>query len=204
MKNKWNKIITDSLTIGSGEIRRIIDSYDQNRIEKIISMILDESRNNILLTGAGTSGTAALKIVHSFRCQELPAFFISAEDALHGASGAVQERDLVFVISKGGESKSINKFAEIAKQRGAVVVGITNEKKSTLGQLSDEIMLLNVKQESDSLNLLATSSHLCVVSLFDAICRVIMVERGFSGESFLYIHPEGEVGSKLAHKNKRG
>lgn len=196
MKNKWDSIIRKSLLNSANEIKRIAHSFDGVSFANIINMIMGGS-GNIVVTGAGVSGVAARKIVHAFRSQELPAFFLSPADALHGASGVIQKDDLFIVISNGGKSKEINLLTNIAKKRGAVVLSVTSDPDSELGKMSDELLIISVQQESDSLNLLATASINCVIAVFDAICRVIMVERHFTKQNFAIIHPEGRVGEQI-------
>lgn len=55
----------------------------------------------------------------------------------------------------------------------------------------------HVKQEIDPLNMLATTSIVLVLALFDAICACLMARTGFSKETLLAVHPGGDVGMAL-------
>ena len=200
--NKERKTIIDSsITIAARELDNLSKSVDNEAIDTLIEHLLCTSKvGNILVSGVGTSGIAANKIVHSLRCQNLPAFFLSPGDSLHGASSAIQPNDLLIVISNGGTSDTVNKTAKIAKERHARVIAVTANKESELARIADNIVFVKVEQESDCLGLLATSSILCVIALFDAICSVIMSEKHFSKEEFSHIHPDGKVGQMIAKK----
>ena len=45
--------------------------------------------------------------------------------------------------------------------------------------------------------MLATSSTLAVISVFDAICIILMSWMNYTKEQFAIIHPEGAVGERL-------
>ena len=202
MKPERKAILKRSLWISSQEIAHLIDSINYYDINFLVEKILKTSSvGNILLSGVGTSGVAAHKIVHSLRCQNLPAFFLSPGDALHGASGVIQPNDLYIVISNGGTSDTVNKSAKIAKEREAFVIAITGDCESELCRIADAKVLVKVEKESDYMGLLATSSILCVIALFDAVSSVIMSERHFTKEMFSHIHPEGKVGQVILKKH---
>jgi D-arabinose 5-phosphate isomerase GutQ len=150
----------------------------------------------------GTSSIAAKKIVHGLRCQGLPAFFLSSEDSLHGASGAVKAGDLFIAISNGGTSTAVNQSTKIAQERGAFVIAITADEGNPLAMIADSLVIVKVQQESDYIGFLATSSILCVIALFDAVCSVIMAEKNFTKEKFSRIHPEGKVGLDITKKDE--
>ena len=203
MKEEHKQILVKSLTITSQEVERLRTSVNFEELDMLLDAILKRAETgNILLTGVGTSGVAAQKVVHSLRCQQLPAHFLSPGDALHGAAGVVHSGDLLIVISNGGNSHTVNKTAEIAKKRGAQVLAVTAQKTSELAQIADDIVLVRVENESDHAGLLATASIICVIALFDAVSSVIMFERNFSKEGFSQIHPEGRVGFEISRTNE--
>jgi D-arabinose 5-phosphate isomerase GutQ len=52
--------------------------------------------------------------------------------------------------------------------------------------------------------MLATSSTLAVLAVFDAIAIALMYVTGYSKEKFAVIHPGGAVGEKLRHGHSAG
>jgi D-arabinose 5-phosphate isomerase GutQ len=185
-----------SLLNTAHEIERLAAHVDRSSLEKLTGSILD-CKGTIILSGAGTSSIAAQKIVHSLRCMEFPSYFLDPLDALNGAAGSVQNKDLVIVISNGGETRDVNLFARIAGERGAYVYAVTKSQDSELAGIADEVFIISVEHESDAEDLLATASISCVIAVFDAIGTVLQTERHFSKQRFAYIHPEGSVGLML-------
>jgi D-arabinose 5-phosphate isomerase GutQ len=68
---------------------------------------------------------------------------------------------------------------------------------SPLAKNADIIIPLKVKKESDKYNVMATSSFVATIAIFDAMLVAIMEETGYRLEQFALIHPGGAVGALL-------
>ena len=159
--------------------------------------LISKCKGKIVTSGAGTSAAAAKKISHSLSCIERPSFFLTPSDAVHGSLGAVTEKDVVILISKGGNTKEIVSLIVPLKNKKAYIIGVTENYDSILSKKSDQVLRIKVKKEADSFNMLATSSSLAVIAVFDAICVAVMELTGYTKERFAVIHPEGAVGERL-------
>ena len=67
---------------------------------------------------------------------------------------------------------------------------------------ADLLLKVRVDREPDEFNMLATSSTLAVIAVFDAICIALMKYMDYSKEQFAVIHPSGAVGDRLLGKEK--
>ena len=67
------------------------------------------------------------------------------------------------------------------------------------GGNSDELTRL-LPGLADPLNMLATTSILLVLAIFDAACACLMSESGYSKETLLAVHPGGDVGLTLSRE----
>jgi len=159
-------------------------------------------QGHILTSGAGTSNSVASRFAHLLSCCGTPALFIHPGDSQHGLSGAVTERDLLFCISKGGETTEVNHLAKIAKSRGANLISILENSDSTLGKLSDVVICVRAPSDSDPYGMIATGSSLFNAALCDALCEVLLEMRDYSKEKFSETHPGGAVGLKLASEDE--
>ncbi len=151
----------------------------------------------IVTAGVGTSAVAARKIAHTLSCVERPAFFLSPGDAVHGALGSVQTKDVAILISKGGGTREIVDMIPAVKAKKACLIGVTEDAFSVLARESDIHMRVKVEREADPFDMLATSSTVAVIAVFDAICIAIMDQTGYSRAQFALIHPGGAVGKRL-------
>ena len=178
------------------EIARLPASVDRGAFTRCVQLIAD-CRGRIVTTGCGTSAAAARKIAHSLSCIERPAFFLSPADAPHGAMGAVQPDDVVILVSKGGGTAELVGLLPSLKAKRAFLIAVTENEHSPLATQSDLVLRVKVQREADSFNMLATTSTMAVVAVFDALCIALMEHTGYTREQFAVIHPHGAVGERL-------
>jgi arabinose-5-phosphate isomerase len=168
-----------------------------------VAKLMLNCQGHILAAGAGTSCAMAQRFAHLLACCGTPALFISAANAVHGGAGAISENDLVYIISKGGQSEEINTFAQIARDRGATIVAHTERPDSPLAKLSDAMVHVAAPQGVDPYGMIATGSSLMNGAVCDVLCVLLLELRGYTQEQFGHTHPGGAVGAKL-EADKRG
>jgi D-arabinose 5-phosphate isomerase GutQ len=162
----------------------------------VVDLLLN-CTGHVLVTGAGTSHAVAQRMAHLLSCSGTPALCIDAGAGLHGGSGAIKAGDVVYIISKGGQSREINQFAQIGKDRGAVIIAQTEAPDSPLGRMSDAVLKVKAEDGVDPFGMVATGSSLVNAAAGDALCAVLLKLRGYSREDFGQTHPGGAVGMKL-------
>jgi D-arabinose 5-phosphate isomerase GutQ len=151
-------------------------------------------QGHVLVTGAGTSHAMAERFAHLLSCVGTPALCISAADGLHGGAGAIKEGDVLYVISKGGQSDEVNRFVEIAKGRGARVIAQTESATSPLAMMSDAVYCARTVGDVDLYGMIATGSSLVSAAAGDVLCALLLALRGYTKEAFGATHPGGAVG----------
>ncbi|MBM4025805.1 MAG: SIS domain-containing protein [Planctomycetes bacterium] len=167
-----------------------------DQLAQVAQMLLD-CPGHVLIAGAGTSRAVAQRFAHLLACCGTPALFISAADAIHGGAGSVTSRDILYIISKGGQSTEINRFAQIAKDRGARIIAHTEQPDSPLGRLSDAVFHIVAPESVDPYGMIATGSSLTNAAACDALCVLLLELRGYTKDQFGQTHPGGAVGVKL-------
>ena len=172
------------------------------QLATVAQMLLD-CPGHVLIAGAGTSRAIAQRFAHLLACCGTPALFISAADAIHGGAGSVTDRDIVYIISKGGQSTEINKFAQIAKGRGARIIAHTEKPDSPLGRLSDAVFHIVAPESVDPYGMIATGSSLTNAAACDVLCVLLLELRGYTKGQFSQTHPGGAVGVKLEMEKGR-
>jgi arabinose-5-phosphate isomerase len=155
------------------------------------------TQGHVLVGGAGTSKAIAQRFAHLLCCSGQPAVFLHPADSLHGASGAVRAEDTIVLISKGGSTAEVNRFAAIAKQRGARLIAFTEAPESELGRMADVAVRIKIPADSDPFGMVATSSSLAIAAVADAVCEAILFEKGYTREAFASTHPGGAVGQRI-------
>lgn len=196
IKKEFWKEIENVWEIESETIKKLGSSIDKKELLNVIEAII-HCKGKIVTSGSGTSAAAAKKISHSLSCIEKSSFFLCPSDALHGGLGSVNVNDLVILISKGGNTNEIICLVEPLKKKKVKIIAVTENYNSILAKNSDIVLKIKVEKEADKFNLLATSSTLAVIAVFDAICVFLMEYLNYSKEQFAIIHPGGAVGEKL-------
>jgi len=179
-------------------IATLLDQFDQSFVEAVQALLACEG--HVLVAGAGTSHAIAYRLAHLLSCCGTPALFIHPGDAQHGGAGAITSRDILFLISKGGETLEVINLAKIARQRGTKVIALTENPTSSLAQLSDIVVRVSVPSGVDPFEMIATGSSLINAAWGDALCVVLLQLRGYTKEEFGKTHPGGAVGKRLSEQ----
>ncbi|MGK3140991.1 SIS domain-containing protein [Pantoea sp. C2G6] len=158
-------------------------------------------QGKIAVTGVGTSGIAARKIAHMLACVEQPAVYLSATDAAHGDLGFMRSDDLMILISRGGNSEELTRLLPTLESKGVMIISVTENPDSAIARAASLVIKTHIQREIDPLNMLATTSIVLVLAVFDALCGAIMRRNGFDQQRLLKVHPGGNVGKILREKD---
>lgn len=155
------------------------------------------SDGRVIVTGVGKSANIATKVVATLNSTGTPAIFMHAADAIHGDLGIIQENDTVICISKSGNTPEIKVLVPLIKASGNVLMGLTSNRDSFLGQQSDYVLHAFVEKEACPNNLAPTTSTTAQLVMGDALAMSLLDLRGFSSKDFARFHPGGSLGKKL-------
>jgi len=194
-EQKIMEIATEVINLESGAVARLVEQLKPSLVQAAQAML--DCKGHVLVSGSGTSHAVALRFAHLLSCSGTPALFLHPGDSQHGASGAVRAEDVLGALAKGGETVEVNFLVNVARERGATVIGITEKPASTLGKLSDITLEIKAPEGVDPYGMIATGSSLFNAAFCDALCVVLLNLRGYSLEQFGQTHPGGAVGQKL-------
>ena len=173
-------------------------ALDPVEFERAVTALANAER--IAAAGCGHSGIACQHFTHLMCCIERPARFISPAEAVHGGLGYVQAGDVIVLVSRGGKTDELLPIADVAKRKGATVIGVTENLSSPLAERSDIILRMSVTRECDKYNCQGTTSFAVTCAIFDALQTALLEYTNFKNEEFALIHPGGAVGKRLNDK----
>ncbi len=196
-KNKETIIETaiSSLKVESKTIADIIDYLDKDSFYEAVTVLSDCPK--IITCASGSSGIAAKKFAHSLCCIERNAQFLSPAEAIHGGMGCMKKGDAVVMVSRGGKTAELLPIIEVCNKKEVILIGITENLDSPLAKSAQIVVPMKIERESDPLNVMATSSFMATIAIFDAMLAAIMEVTDYTLEQFALIHPGGAVGSRL-------
>ena len=195
MKTETIERALAAFTIESDSILATRDAMDMEAFAKAVEALSKAER--IGTAGCGHSGIACMHFAHSMCCVERPARFISPAEAVHGATGYLQEGDVMVWASRGGKTDELFKILEICHVKKVTVIGVTENLASPLADMSDIVIPMKVTSETDRYNSQGTSSFTALAAVFDALQTAVIEETGYKNEHFALIHPAGAVGKRL-------
>ena len=104
-------------------IETMLDYLDEKEFAKAVELLKNAVR--IGTCGCGHSGIICQHLAHLLCCIEQPARFISPAEAVHGATGFLQEGDVMVFASRGGKTKELLPIIDICKAKGVKIISIT-------------------------------------------------------------------------------
>lgn len=184
--------------IESEAIAHTKSALDEGEFLRAVEALAKAER--IAAAGCGHSGIACQHFTHLMCCIERPARFISPAEAVHGGLGYIQKGDVILLVSRGGKTDELMPIADVAKRKGATVIGVTENLSSPLAERSDIILRMSVTRECDKYNCQGTTSFAVTCAIFDALQTALIEYTEFQNEEFALIHPGGAVGKRLNTK----
>ena len=180
-------------------IKTMLDYFDDEAFSKAVELL--KSAPRIGATGCGHSGIICQHFAHLMCCIERPARFISPAEAVHGATGFLQEGDVCVFASRGGKTKELLPILDICKRKGVKIISVTENMDSPLAQAADVVLKQYVNRETDKYNAQGTTSTTALCMIFHALQAALIEETDYKNEQFALIHPGGAVGERLNQKS---
>ena len=150
-----------------------------------------------VVSGMGKSGHVASKIASTLASTGTPAFFVHPAEASHGDLGMITAQDVMIALSNSGESGEVLAIVPLAKRRGARIIAMTGNPRSSLAREADVHLDAGVAEEACPLGLAPTASTTAALALGDALAVALLEARGFGTEDFARSHPGGALGKRL-------
>ncbi|MFZ2410681.1 MAG: 6-phospho-3-hexuloisomerase [Candidatus Methanoperedens sp.] len=177
-----------SMNLIADHIRKAASKLDGNSVTSLVNGILGSQK--IFLMGAGRSGLTAKAFAMRLMHMGFNVYVVGETTA-----PAVQEDDLVIAVSGSGETPSIASLGAIAKKIGSKLAVVTSNKDSTIGKISDIVVIIPGRSKEDviledyherrmmghpQLAPLGTIFEISALVFLDAVISEIMVRTGAS------------------------
>jgi arabinose-5-phosphate isomerase len=183
------------LEIEAAALRALAQRVDDS-FARAVQMIL-QCQGRTVVSGIGKSGHIGTKIASTLASTGTPAFFVHPAEASHGDLGMITAQDVMIALSNSGESAELLAIVPLAKRRGARVIAMTGNPRSSLAREADVHLDAGVAEEACPLGLAPTASTTAALALGDALAVALLEARGFSEEDFARSHPGGRLGRRL-------
>ena len=179
-------------------IDKMRDYFNETEFSKAVEILAAAPR--IAASGCGHSGIICRHFAHLMCCIERPARFISPAEAVHGATGFLQEGDVMVFASRGGKTKELLPIMEICKRKGVKIITVTENTESELAKGADVVLKQYVNRETDKYNSQGTTSSTALCMIFHTLQTALIEETTYKNEQFALIHAGGAVGARINRK----
>lgn len=146
---------------------------DAESLQKASEAIM--SAGKIVIMGLGNSAAVALDASHKLLRIGLNAYAYTDNHMQVIATSHLKEGDVAIGISHSGSSKDVIEAMQLARERGATTICITNKGKSTIQKHSD--LVLYTASEETKYNILALTSRIAQLSIIDALYYYIVYQQ---------------------------
>lgn len=177
-----------SMSFIADHIKKVAAKLDTESVSALVDSIMGAKK--IFLMGAGRSGLAARAFAMRLMHMGFAVHVVGETTA-----PAVQPDDLVIAVSGSGETTSIANLGSISKKLGSKLATITSNKDSTLGRISDVVVIIPGRPKEDldyedyqerrmigypQLAPLGTVFEITALVFLDAVISELMVKTGAS------------------------
>jgi glucosamine--fructose-6-phosphate aminotransferase (isomerizing) len=146
-------------------------------IRNIANKLAELKVNHLYLIGAGSSYHAGFAISYMFnRITKIPTFTEFSMEFQYLIYPTLQKNDCVIGISQSGETKDTIESLTLAKEKGCLTIGITNNSYSKLAKVSEFTIELKCNEEK---SVLATKTYLAEL----AVLVILSLELGRANKS---------------------
>ena len=190
----------ESMNFIAEHIEKFASKLDKSSVTSLVNGITGARK--IFLMGAGRSGLAARAFAMRLMHMGFDVYVVGET-----TTPAVQPEDLVIAVSGSGETPSIASLGAIAKKIGSKLATITSYKDSTLGKISDIVVVVPGRPKEDidyedyherrmigytQLAPLGTIFEITALVFLDAVVSELMVKTGASEEDLKLRHTRFE------------
>lgn len=179
-------------------IEQTIGAFGTEVIDAVT--LIQNTTGKVIMCGVGKSGHIGKKLAASMSSMGTPAFFVHADEAVHGDLGMIEKNDVVILLSNSGETREVLDVLPSLNKIGAKKISITGSHDSTLAKASDVSLAYDYEEECDHLRLAPTVSSTLTLAAGDALAITLSKLKGFTPEDFHLYHPGGSLGKKLEDK----
>lgn len=186
--NKECEATIASMNFIAEHIKRIASNLDTCSVTALVNGIMNSRK--IFLLGAGRSGLAARAFAMRLMHMGFSVYVVGET-----TTPAVEPDDLVIAVSGSGETPSIASLGSVAKKIGSRLAAITSNKDSSLGKISDIVVIIPGRTKEDityedyherrmmgyqQLAPLGTIFEISALVFLDAVISELMVRTGAS------------------------
>ena len=184
-------------------IKDSIESIPTEIYEQIINESVDvlKNRGKVIASGLGKNVPICEKFVGTLNSLGIDARFLHTNTAVHGDLGIVGKKDIVFLLSKGGNTHETVALANYLKERETNTWLMTFTEQSKSAEVIDKRLTMNLINEGDEWDIVPNNSTTVYLIVLQGMAIEIGKRMGITLDDFKVNHPGGGIGAKLSGRD---
>ena len=184
-------------------IKDSLESIPTEKYEQLVKECVDVLKNGgkIIASGLGKNVPICEKFVGTLNSLGIDARFLHTNTAVHGDLGMVGSKDLLILLSKGGNTHETVTLAEHLKKRGTDTWLMTFTEKCKSAEVVEKQLIMHLETEGDEWNIVPNNSTTVYLIILQGIAIEIAKRMGVTLDDFKINHPGGGIGARLSGKD---
>lgn len=184
-------------------IKDSLESIPVDLYEQIISESVETLKKGgkIIASGLGKNVPICEKFVGTVNSLGIDARFLHTNTAVHGDLGIVGKNDIVYLLSKGGNTLETVALAGYLRDRGTNTWLMTFTENCKCNEYVDKKLLMHLINEGDEWDIVPNNSTTVYLIVLQGIALEISKRMGVTLDDFRINHPGGGIGAKLSGKD---
>ena len=137
------------------------------------------------------------KFVGTLNSAGIDARFLHTNTAVHGDLGMIGEKDIVFLLSKGGNTYETVALAQYLKERGTNTWLLSFTDKCKTMEVLDKNFIMKLRNEGDMWDIMPNNSTTVYLIVLQGIAIELCKRMGVTLDDFRKNHPGGGIGARL-------
>ena len=177
-----------------------LESIREETYEQIIEECVATIRNGgkIIASGLGKNVPICEKFVGTLNSLGIDARFLHTNTAVHGDLGMVSGKDIVFLLTKGGNTTETVVLGEHLKNRGTNTWLLSFYGDGRASKVVDKKMIMHLIDEGDEWDIIPNNSTTIYLIVLQGIALEVAKRLGVTLDEFRKNHPGGGIGERLS------
>lgn len=183
-------------------IRDSLESIPVEAYEQIIVECVETLQNGgkIIASGLGKNVPICEKFVGTLNSFGIDARFLHTNTAVHGDLGMVSKKDMVLLLTKGGNTSETVVLGEHLKNRGTNTWLMSFYGDGKASKVVDKKFIMHLINEGDEWDIVPNNSTTIYLIVLQGIALEIAKRLSVTIEDFGRNHPGGGIGARLSGK----
>lgn len=179
-----------------------LESIDENLYEQIIEECIETLKNGgkIIASGLGKNVPICEKFVGTLNSLGIDARFLHTNTAVHGDLGMVGKKDIVFLLTKGGNTNETVDLGMHLNERGTNTWLMSFYGDGKASKVVEKKFIMHLINEGDEWDIVPNNSTTVYLIVLQGLAIEIGKRLGVTLDDFKVNHPGGGIGARLSGK----